>query len=164
AVNPNTRAAPSFFIPTENEWYKAAYFTPDKNGAAGYYVYATRQDTTPPGNNPTVAGPTANYLVGPIYCITQSNVFSPTQHYLTDVGMFSASGSHYGTFDQNGLVYQWNDLDGKRAAFRGLRGGFWAGGAITLQKSTFTQVTVGRAANDTGIRLAAPLPAPPASR
>ncbi|MFM8890615.1 MAG: SUMF1/EgtB/PvdO family nonheme iron enzyme, partial [Planctomycetia bacterium] len=47
AVNPNTRAAPSFFIPTENEWYKAAYFTPDKNGAAGYYVYATRQDTTP---------------------------------------------------------------------------------------------------------------------
>jgi hypothetical protein len=36
---------------------------------------------------------------------------------------------------------------------RGLRGGFWAGGAITLQKFTFTQVTARREANDAGFRL-----------
>lgn len=153
AVNPNTRSAPTFFIPTENEWYKAAYFTPNKGGVPGYHLYATQQDV-PPSNDPvSTGGPIANYLVGPIYCVTQSAVFSPTQNYLTDVGAFATSGSHYGTFDQNGLVYQWNDLDGAKGQFRGLRGGFWAGGAVTLRKSTFTQVAASRQANDAGFRL-----------
>lgn len=152
-VNPNTRAAPTFFLPTENEWYKAAYFTPDKNGSPGYYTYATQQDV-PPSNNAAATGvPIANYLAGPIYSVTQSTVFSPTQNYLTDVGAFATSGSHYGTLDQNGNVYQWNDLSGAAGKFRGLRGGFWAGGGVTLQKSTFTQVTATREANDAGFRL-----------
>jgi formylglycine-generating enzyme required for sulfatase activity len=152
-VNPNTRAAPTFFLPTENEWYKAAYFTPDKNGSPGYYTYATQQDV-PPSNNAAATGvPIANYLAGPIYSVTQSAIFSPTQNYLTDVGAFATSGSHYGTLDQNGNVYQWNDLSGAAGKFRGLRGGFWAGGGVTLQKSTFTQVTATREANDAGFRL-----------
>lgn len=162
AINPNTRAAPTFFIPTENEWYKAAYFSPVKPGGAGYYLYATQQDVAP-SNNPTATGvPIANYLVGPVYSVTQSAVFSPTQSYLTDAGQFSATVSHYGTLDQNGNVYQWNDLAGGRGLLRGLRGGFWAGGAVTLQKSTFTQVTATRQANDAGFRLVSL--APPLSR
>lgn len=156
AVNPNTRAAPTFFIPTENEWYKAAYFTPNKGGSPGYFTYATQQDVAPSNNAAASGVPIANYLLGPVYSVTQSAVFSPTQNYLTDVGAFATSGSHYGTLDQNGNVYQWNDLTGAAGKFRGLRGGFWAGGAVTLQKSTFTQVTATREANDTGIRLVAP--------
>jgi hypothetical protein len=31
-INPNTGAAPTFSIPTENEWYKAAYYSPIKGG------------------------------------------------------------------------------------------------------------------------------------
>ena len=46
-----------------------------------------------------------------------------TQNYLTDVGAFSGSESFYGTFDQSGNVYQWNDLDGAAGPTRGLRGG-----------------------------------------
>ncbi|MFM7244823.1 MAG: SUMF1/EgtB/PvdO family nonheme iron enzyme [Planctomycetaceae bacterium] len=153
AINPNTRAAPAFFIPTENEWYKSAYFSPAKSGGPGYYLYATQQDVAP-ANNPTASGvPVANYLVGPVYCVTQSAVFSPTQNYLTDAGQFSATESYYGTLDQNGNVYQWNDLAGGKGLLRGLRGGFWAGGAVTLQKSTFTQVTATRQKNDAGFRL-----------
>ena len=163
AVNPNTRAAPTFFLPTENEWYKAAYFTPDKGGAAGYFLYATQSDL-PPNNDVAEPAPTANYLLGPIYAVTQSPVFSTTQNYLTDAGAYATSGSHYGTFDQNGGLYQWNDLAGARGAFRGLRGGFWAGGAVTLQKSTFTQVVPTREANDAGFRLAAPGATTSASR
>ena len=164
AVNPNTRAAPTFFLPTENEWYKAAYFSPAKPGSAGYYLYATQQDQAP-SNNPAATGvPIANYLVGPVYCVTQSAVFSPTQIYLTDVGQFSATVSHYGTLDQNGNVYQWNDLTGTKGLLRGLRGGFWAGGAVTLQKSTFTQVTATRQANDAGFRLVSPATSSPARR
>ncbi|MFM8704457.1 MAG: hypothetical protein ACKOHG_11465 [Planctomycetia bacterium] len=40
----------------------------------------------------------------------------------------------------------------KRFLLRGLRGGFGAGGAITLRKDTFTQVTATREANDAGFR------------
>jgi hypothetical protein len=53
-------------------------------------------------------------------------------------------------------VYQWNDLAGTKSLSRGLRGGFWAGGAVTLRKSTFTQVTAVREANDAGFRLVGP--------
>ena len=44
-TNPNTGAAPAFYIPTENEWYKAAYYSPTKGGNGGYYTYATQSDT-----------------------------------------------------------------------------------------------------------------------
>jgi formylglycine-generating enzyme required for sulfatase activity len=152
AVNPNTRAAPTFFLPTENEWYKAAYFTPDKGGVPGYYLYATQQDD-PPTNNPANGAPVVNYLQGVIYSVTQSPVFSTTQNYLTDVGAFATTTSFYGTLDQNGNVYEWNDLTGAAGKLRGLRGGFWAGGAVTLRATTFTQVTATREANDAGFRL-----------
>lgn len=38
-----------YWIPTENEWYKAAYYDPNKNGvgSAGYWTYPTRSDTMP---------------------------------------------------------------------------------------------------------------------
>jgi formylglycine-generating enzyme len=50
AINPNTSAAPGFYIPLENEWYKAAYYSPSLNGGTGgYYAYAT-QSNTAPGN------------------------------------------------------------------------------------------------------------------
>ena len=57
ATNPNTSAAPTFYVPTENEWYKAAYYSPTLNsGAGGYYAYAT-QSNTAPGN---IVGSLAN--------------------------------------------------------------------------------------------------------
>lgn len=153
AINPNTRAAPTFFLPTENEWYKSAYFTPDKGGAPGYFTFATQQDVAPTNNPAAASGSIVNYLMGAVYSVTQSAVFSPNQNYLTNVGAFATTTSHYGTLDQNGNVYEWNDLAGTAGRFRGLRGGFWAGGAVTLQKSTFTQVTATRQANDAGFRL-----------
>lgn len=156
ATNPNTGTAPTFFLPSENEWYKAAYFSPDKGGPSvpGYWTFATQSDS-PPTNLPPESAPVgnANYLVGPVYSVTQSSVFDPGQNYLTAVDAFADSGSHYGTLDQNGNVYQWNDLAGRAGLHRGLRGGFWAGGAVTLRSSTFTQVVAGRAANDSGFRL-----------
>jgi hypothetical protein len=91
--------------------------------------------------------------VGPIYCVTQSSRFDPGQNYLTAVDAFADSAGHYGTLNQNGNVYQWNDLAGRAGLLRGLRGGFWAGGAVTLRSSTFTQVTASREANDAGFRL-----------
>jgi len=46
AVARNANA--KYHIPTENEWYKAAYYTPDKNGSGpGYWKYATQSDSDP---------------------------------------------------------------------------------------------------------------------
>jgi hypothetical protein len=134
-TNPNTSAAPTFFIPNENEWYKAAYYSPVLNsGSGGYYTYAT-QSNAAPGNQ--IGGGTnqANYYAGSGYSVTQSGVYSNSQNYLTDVGAFSGSGSFYGTFDQSGNVFQWNDLDGTSGSSRGLRGGDWGSGTHNLSSS-----------------------------
>jgi len=124
-INPNTGAAPTFYVPTENEWYKAAYYSPTLNsGAGGYYAYAT-QSNTKPGNQIGSTANQANYYPEEVYSLTQTDSYDSNQNYLTDVGAFSGSGSFYGTFDQSGNVYQWNDLDGTAFTSRGLRGGSW---------------------------------------
>ncbi len=123
AVAANPGAA--FRLPTENEWYKAAYYDPTLNsGTGGYYAYAT-QSNTAPGN---IIGGTANqvnYAPGGVFSVTQSGDQNANQNYLTDVGAFSGSGSFYGTFDQSGNVFQWNDLDGNGGGSVGVRGGRW---------------------------------------
>ena len=110
-TNPNTNAAPTFYVPTENEWYKAAYYSPTLGGVGvpGYCAYAT-QSNTDPGNAVGSLANQANYNNG-VYSVTQSSDFDSSQNYLTDVGAFTNSGSFYHTFDQSGNVRQWNDLD-----------------------------------------------------
>ena len=40
--------AATYFIPSENEYYKAAYYDPTLNGGAGgYWLYPTKSNTTP---------------------------------------------------------------------------------------------------------------------
>jgi sulfatase modifying factor 1 len=134
AVNPNTGAAPIYWIPTESEWYKSAYYSPALNsGSGGYYLYATQSDNAP-GNR---IGPSGNQANGYIFVGNQQYLFSTrtspvgyvsanfNQNYLTDVGAFTGSQSFYGTFDQNGNVWEWNDLDGQAGPMKGFRGGNW---------------------------------------
>jgi sulfatase modifying factor 1 len=164
AINPNTTAAPAFALPTENEWYKAAYYDPTlAGGSGGYYLYATKSNTAP-GNDatsPTTANQ-ANYVnAAGNYSVTQSKTFSPTQNYLTDVGAFSTSASYYGTFDQTGNVYQWNDLSGSAGTTRGLRGGAWNLAATLVSATTRLGAVSASTANyDTGFRLVSPVPEP----
>ena len=162
-TNPNTSAAPTFYIPTENEWYKAAYYSPVKGGVGspGYYAYATQSDTAP-GNTIGSGANQANYYTGAGYSVTQSSSFSSSQNYLTDVGAFSGSESFYGTFDQSGNVYQWNDLDGLAASgsSRGLRGGYWDIDAFDLSSSDSNSAAPSDESNNIGFRLASPVATP----
>jgi formylglycine-generating enzyme len=46
-----------FFLPTENEWYKVAYYDPTKGTTGGYWLYPMRTDgpiysAPPPGTGP----------------------------------------------------------------------------------------------------------------
>ena len=124
ATNPNTAAAPNYWIPTRNEWYKAASYDPTKGGTGGYWGFATQSDSAP-GNNIGSTPNQANYRTGDGYSVTQSSAFDGSQYYLTDVGAFSGSGSHYGTFDQSGNVAQWVDGDGTAGSSRLVLGGNW---------------------------------------
>ena len=121
ATNPNTSLAPTYRIPLENEWYKAAYY---KGGStnAGYWTYATQSDSVPG----TTIGSSANQA-------NYNNIFGHT----TDVGSFSGSESFYGTFDQTGNVYQWNDLDGTTGSSRGTRGGVWNNNSYDGSSSSY---------------------------
>jgi sulfatase modifying factor 1 len=161
AVNPNTGSTPAFYLPLENEWYKAAYYDPSlAAGAGGYYDYAAQSDA-PPGNTIGSEANQANYFAGGVFAVTGSSAQEPNQNYLTDVGTFAGSRSHYGTFDQNGNVWQWNDLDGTPSASRGLRGGYWFSGSLALEATLFCNDTPARESNDTGFRLAGPPPSAP---
>lgn len=126
--NPNA----GFYVPTENEWYKSAYYDPTMNsGSGGYRVYATASDTTP-GNSVGSASNQANYLASGIASVTQVSTYDPSQKYLTDVGAFVGSASFYGTFDQGGNASELlidptlgSGIDPNNGSVL-LRGGSWA--------------------------------------
>jgi sulfatase modifying factor 1 len=101
------------WIPSEDEWYKAAYYDPNKGGAGvgGYWLYPNQSNTLD-GNTIGVAN-SANYYDG-------DHVGYPGMA-LTDVGAYGAnSDSAYGTNDQGGNVHEWND--GVRVTFATERG------------------------------------------
>jgi sulfatase modifying factor 1 len=116
-----------WWIPTESEWYKAAYY---KGGGtnSGYWLYPTQSDA-PPGNDIGGGPNNANYYAGGYYpngayTTTQSPEYSNSVNYLTAIGAFSGSASFYGTFDQGGNLSEWNDSV-YYGSMRGLRGGYW---------------------------------------
>ena len=98
-------------VTSEDEWYKAAYYK-GGNTDAGYWDYATRSNTAP--NNQVLGTDTGNSAN---YYISNYSIGSP--YYRTNVGEFENSASAYGTYDQGGNVWEWNEGQG---SFRGLRG------------------------------------------
>jgi formylglycine-generating enzyme required for sulfatase activity len=154
---PAKNSGATFYIPTENEWYKAAFY---KGGSsnAGYWDYATQSDSAP-GNTIGSGANQANYYAGD-YAVTQSASYSGTQNYLTDVGAFTGSGSAYGTFNQSGNVSEWNDLTGAAGSSRGLRGGSWGNEAFALSSSDGYAIDPSSESLIIGFRLASPVAVP----
>ena len=123
-------------LPSEDEWYKAAYYDPSLNGSSGgYWSYAT-QSNVAPRNVIGSRSNQANYNNG-VYSVTQTSSLSSSQNYLTATGTFSGSASYYGTYDQTGDVFQWNDLI-VSGSNRELRGGAWDTGSSYGLSSAFS--------------------------
>jgi len=120
AVDAATRKPDAVWVlPTEDEWYKAAYYKGGGN-IAGYYDYATLSDT-PPSNQVTVPdeGNNANFYVN--YPV-EYTIGAP--YYRTEVGEFEWSFSAYRTYDQSGNVQEWTET--REGTYgRVYRGGGW---------------------------------------
>ena len=148
-------AGATYWLPSEDEWYKAAYHQPAGLGGDGdhYWLYPTRSNTVP-GNTIGASANHANFFTS-VYSVTQSGSRVSNQNYLTAVGSYPGSASFYGTFDQGGNVFEWNDavISG---SFRGLRGGSWDDFEFYLRSSNRLIFDPDGEDFDLGFRVASP--------
>lgn len=105
ATTVTRNASVTYFLPTQNEWYKAAYYDPINAGAdamdlhgVDYWRYATQSDVLPTiatvnGGTGAVSNPGQNTLV-----YNQAN--------LAEVGA-AGSTTFFGIYDMSGNVRNW---------------------------------------------------------
>jgi len=111
-----------YFLPSENEWYKAAYYNP---GGTNYFLYPTASSSVPTAVASGTGVGTAVY----------NDVASEPS--IVD----SAGGlSQYGTMGQGGNVWEWNEsaFDGSNSSAsedRAVRGGYWSSTEGSLRSS-----------------------------
>ena len=107
------KANATWVIPSEDEWYKAAYY---KSNGRYYFEYPTSSDSLPSNvlGNPTDPGNNATYWTS-----KGGTIGGP--YWRTEVGVHENSDSPYGTFDQGGNVFEWDEA--AIGSTRGLRGG-----------------------------------------
>ncbi len=138
-----------FWIPTENEWYKAAYYNPTlNNGAGGYRVYGNGFDTTSSVSANGIGdgsagsiGSLANYNSGADWNGQDGNV--------TTVGT-NGGASYYGAFDMSGNAWEFVDAGYLLA----LRGGGWRSSALDVSSFGGWPQRPISSTNDWGFRIA----------
>lgn len=138
-----------WFVPSENEWYKAAYHKND--GVTGnYWDYPTQSDTKPNNNLPFEdTGNSALLWDG-------SHPLPDINYSMLDVGLYPLTSGPYGTLDQAGNVWEWTEALHTTPIYRVLRGGSWAGG-VADGSSALTRSFAGPSGGGTdsyGFRLA----------
>ena len=121
AVNPGA----TFYVPTENQWYKAAYYQGGGTNA-GYWNYATQSDSDPTAVTAGETGIGSAGSTGNFANFNRAAVWnSQNDGNVTTVGT-NGGPSAYGAFDMSGNVFEWNDLTGAADSSRGVRGGSWS--------------------------------------
>jgi formylglycine-generating enzyme required for sulfatase activity len=128
-----------FFLPSDDEWYKAAYYDP---ASSSYFDFPAGSDSEILCSTPGGGANTANCLgsVGD----------------LTDVGSYPGAMSPNGTYDQGGNVWEWTQ---SRWRFRRvMRGGGLDDHPVLI--AAFPRVAIGEqlTGESVGFRVASKLP------
>jgi formylglycine-generating enzyme required for sulfatase activity len=81
---------------------------------------------------------------------------------VTTVGAFPGSASPYGTFDQGGNVWEWDEKKGfiGNPGVRGRRGGSWFSSGLRLARNEGASAGPGSESTDIGFRVATLVPEP----
>jgi formylglycine-generating enzyme required for sulfatase activity len=130
-----------YFLPSENEWYKAAYYNPT---GSDYFLYPTASSSVPTAvASGTNAGTAVYNGVASVPAIVDR-----------------AGGlSPYGTMGQGGNVWEWNEsaFDGSNSsssASRAVRAGNWLGPDFGLRSSERGGLDPSFEVNSLGFRVA----------
>ena len=131
-----------YVLPSEDEWYKAAYL---KSDGSGYTTYATG-DTTPDG-------------IDSLGDTTYDSVYRDGFNNGSPLAVGGGTAENNGTYDMGGNVFEWGEsafdgtLDDPNES-RVLRGGLWAGSSGFLQSSSRSSSFPGGEGSGSGFRVA----------
>ena len=155
---PAVNSGATFYVPTEDQWYKAAYY---KGGStnAGYWDYATQSDSAPTAVTAGSTGIGSSGSTGNFANYNSAAIWNGQTGNVTTVGT-NGGASAYGAFDMSGNAYEWNDLTGAPGSSRGLRGGDWSDLASDLSSSFRDSDAPSVEDNGIGFRLASPVAVP----
>ncbi len=155
---PAVNSGATFYVPTEDQWYKAAYY---KGGgtSAGYWDYATQNDSAPTAVTADSTGIGSAGSTGNFANYAATADWNSQDGNVTTVGT-NGGPSFYGAFDMSGNVNEWNDLTGADGSFRGVRGGRWSGDAFGLSSSYGFSLDPSAGDDAIGFRLASPVSGP----
>jgi formylglycine-generating enzyme required for sulfatase activity len=160
SLSPNQVRLPGalYFLPTDDEWYKAAFYQPgimSLETNANYWLYATAHDTLPSGAIANAEGDATN---GPNNVANWADPTTPLgtfdwgglSYNVSTVGSCgSNSASYYGAYDMNGNVYEWTETSyttGGGVLLRSYHGGSCFSAAGELPSTlNFGSPTVGPA-------------------
>jgi sulfatase modifying factor 1 len=161
---PAVNSGATFYIPTENQWFKAAYY---KGGStnAGYWNYATQRDTAPTRVNATTVGTGTSGGASPVISGNFANYDNQASWNNSQTGNVTTVGTNggasaYGAFDMSGNVAEWNDQTGADGSLRGWRGSDWFGLAGGLSSSSRGVEYPSHTSSKVGFRLASPVAVP----
>ena len=140
-----TTGSVHWLLPSENEWYKAAYF----DGRTGtYYAYPFQN------NSPPTAGPPPGDTNSGNFNFKAFN-WDGNGSRITDVGSYGQSTSPFGSFDMGGDLDQWNESAFSYPPGHDARGGDWLN-PVSLAAASYPQISVNLAQGSdlVGFRLA----------
>ncbi len=150
ASNPYRSKRAKYFLPSYNEWYKAAYYSP----SGTYYDYATGSDSVPT----PVAGGTGTGVNGNNEAVyAQISAQGPAD--VTNAGGLSP----YGVMGLNGNVREWEESSSNvssgnynisGSSSRGIRGGVWNFNSASLSSSTRNSLNPSVESGNVGFRVA----------
>jgi len=150
-----------YILPSENEWYKAAYHQND-GVTDNYWDFAGGSNTLPTA---VMNGAVENSAVYKSRSWANNPAFVAAPANVGESGGFSP----YGTQGQNGNVWEWQEsaFDGSNdvgSEGRTVRGGYYGGTSVALRSSSLGRTNFGPAthSNTIGFRVASVVPEPSA--